>query len=285
MKTFTFMYCSRNDEYCGDAPRRLVTCIRSLQEHLQAEPKLAEACEILVIDWNSDHPLHLHEYWSEVPTTIPVRFCIVEPRVAAKASDAKVSEVHAYNVGAKVATGRMLLRLDQDTLVGRRFIQFLLDWEPKDEVWWCTRRESSPRHYLPMVLDPNAFMLKHGDSLPQWNHSTVHDGYGAVGVFGVPRSVWLEIRGYDETYQHFGYMEVEFVTRLRMLYKLPCHNLDQELSTPFYHIWHTIQTTRPMNAVPKRIQLVPNPATWGCTGETIRIIARTNAGFVTQETT
>jgi hypothetical protein len=271
---FSFVYAARNDRYCGDAPMRLSLSLHTLLAHLARFETLRDTCEIIVVDWNSEGaPLHEHVYFTD-QNIKGVRFVVVPPHVAQTyRSTSPVSEVHAYNTGARFARGKYILRMDQDILVGVRFLQYLATLLDEGVVLdrmspvWCSRRETHPVMYKSIVDNPVAFVSLHGHTLPLWCQRVFRDGEGAVGIFGMPRCLWHVICGYNESMTGWGHIERE-IAALFVEAGIHWKNLHDIVGCDFYHIWHpthdmVASSTRPLNDEDK-FPLRNQGKNWGC---------------------
>ena len=241
---WSWLLVARNDHYQGSPEERLSASLRVLVQGTE-EHELTDASEILVVDWNSELPFHRAQCHAPFRTLlrgalferrVPIRFVVVPPAVASEHCRETLCEVHALNVAARHARGEMLLRIDQDTLVGRPVFQWMQSLKASTALslyhrrwWWCGRRDSSAEHYDLMVADPMGFLDRHGQSIQKWgwpkpefggNYS--RNGRGGVGIFGVPRAVWVATGGLDETMTAWGHMEVEYQRRIRAHAKVRC---------------------------------------------------------------
>lgn len=250
------MYASRNDNYEGDSPQRLFTTLFALIELLSTTEfeDLSVRCEIIVVDWNSQtDTLQEHEYHQRIQPLLSgcmtdVRFLVVSPNDAEVICDkVPLSEVHALNLAAIQARNDYLLRLDQDTVVGPRFLRFLKEatYLQASSPWWCGRRESSSDKYCDFVKDPNRCVLDEGTFFPLFGGfvENNYNGCGAVGVLGVPRSLWIRIGGYNTSLVYRAHMEIELASRLGQ----PFLNIADIVGTDFYHIWHVNSQDRQIN--------------------------------------
>lgn len=69
-----------------------------------------------------------------------------------------VSEVHAFNLAVRLSRGRMVLRIDQDTLPRGPWFSWLQwhkrnQWPDLDHVWWHHRDSGISKAVLPTVVD------------------------------------------------------------------------------------------------------------------------------------
>ena len=273
---FTFLYVTRNDNYCGDAPLRFKTSLLNLVSQLSNFEFLKKHVEILVVDWNSDIPIKDHTYLQNFnKQDIDLKYLIVPPNIAKKYNKkGPVSEVHAYNVGVRFSSGRYILRVDQDILIGPRFLQYLTTHDPNDnELLWCSRRDIPPSEFLPEQVihlvydDPVLFIHKFSNKIQLWhtvhcNEPNIYDGNGAVGIFGFSKNIWYKIGGYHEHLTGWGHMEVE-LKKYFLLHNCYWNNLHDVIDCNFYHLYHTTHTNqeREMNSeiFPPRNQ----DNTWG----------------------
>lgn len=125
MKDLTFVLCSRNDGYGGNSLWRLQTSINFLAHHA-AVLDILDRIEVFVSDWGSVEPLRDAVRLSHEACRI-ARFVEVPVEVArAHQRDSVFAEVLANNTAIRRATGRFVARIDQDTLVGPRFLAAFL---------------------------------------------------------------------------------------------------------------------------------------------------------------
>jgi hypothetical protein len=268
---FTFLYATRNDNYCGDSPLRMKTSLSALLQQLETKfIHLQSKTEVIVVDWNSDEPLQDHPYFRGIRVPGLLKYVLVPPHLAAKYnSKGPLSEVHAYNVGARLAKGKYILRLDQDILVGSRFLQYLetllslqVDMNQLEPMW-CSRRELPPHLVDDIVQNPVDFVNCVAHRLPLWCNEKYINGVGAVGIFGMPRQLWHRIHGYHESLTGWGHMEVEISQRFEQL-SISWINLHDTVGCEFVHIWHPVhgseRTINDHESFPPRNQA----DTWGC---------------------
>ena len=277
----SFILCSRNDDYCGDPVGRLTTTLNYLGEIVQ-DHGLDGIVEVILSDWGSEVPL------KEVLKLNPsikriLKFLTVPPEVAAQVQkDSPFSEVHALNAAARRASGLLIGRIDQDTLVGDKFFAFLKEnlseirAEPNKNYYWCGRRDIPPEDYAECRADPLKYVRKNAGKVSFWRGKAPsprhqHIGRGAVGIFAISRAVYSNLGGYDEKNIYFNHMEFEFVARLWKICK--GQNLCGVLGVDFYHIFHEkIKRKSNVHEFPKfgnfnvwseKITLRPNGPNWG----------------------
>ena len=121
----SLILCSRNDAYMGNSRWRLETALNYTASRVEAVGG-SNAVEIIVADWGSDVPL------SDVVTLGPaarrlVSFVHAPPELArSHQRDSPFPEVLALNAAARRSRGQYIGRVDQDTLVGDRFLGWVL---------------------------------------------------------------------------------------------------------------------------------------------------------------
>ena len=292
MVKISFLFVSRNDQYCGDSPLRLFTSLKCLS-HQIIRASFKDSCEIILVDWNSSVPLIEHEYFQE-RLPVPIHYVNVRQETVKKAGiTVPVSEVHAFNLAVRAASGEYVIRLDQDLLISQRVIEFLKsDLLKPNELLWCSRRESHPTHmssvipagytarsreaWYDLLRDPAKFVNLNYHNLPLWNNRVYDNGEGAVGLFGMHRSVWIHTLGYNEQMTGWGHMEIEFGKRLESVPGLVWRNLSETLDCAIVHIWHPEHrsaTPREINHMDGSLQFRQSIDTFGM-GEYLNEIAR-----------
>lgn len=276
---YTFLYVTRNDNYCGDSPLRFKTSLLNLVSQLSKFEYLKKHVEILIVDWNSDIPIKNHPYLQNFNSNnIIIHYLIIPPTIASKYNKrGPVSEVHAYNVGVRFSSGKYILRMDQDILIGHRFLQYLIDKEPNEkELLWSPRRDIPPNEYLSQELqnllynDPSTFVFQLSNRIPIWpvteqnvSIANLLNGNGAVGIFGFSKNIWCTIGGYNENLTGWGHMEVE-MKKYFLIHNCYWTNLHEILDYNFFHIYHTTHTSQErqnnnLDIFPERNQI----NTWG----------------------
>src|SRR5207237_7668366 len=142
----TYIIASRNDNFCGDPMDRLRRVLRRV---LQSE----HDAEVIVADWGSAKPI-ADVMARRISASRRIRFLHVPPKITRELKT-PFSEVHALNLAARNAKGLFIGRLDQDTLIGDRFVSWL-NHDLRDEdrrAWFSLRRDLPPGVPWP---DPHA---------------------------------------------------------------------------------------------------------------------------------
>lgn len=124
--TLSLILCSRNDEYMGNSRWRLETTLNYVADQVEVLGRTKDV-EVLVADWGSDIPLRDVLRLTPAAALI-VSFILIPPEIArALQKDSPFPEVLALNAAARRAKGAYIGRIDQDTLVGRRFLEVFFD--------------------------------------------------------------------------------------------------------------------------------------------------------------
>jgi hypothetical protein len=281
----SFILCSRNDEYMGNSRWRLQTTLNCLGDRVRALGRLDDV-EVIVADWGSAVPLRT-AIALEPPAAAIVSFLTIPRDVArARQGDSAFPEVIALNAAARRARGRFIGRIDQDTIVGDRFLRWFFDTgaveTPPAEaaagpVWFANRRDIPYRFAArgPARRHVDRFVRVFGRRLPiarrnRWFHDVFWSA--SVGIWLVPRAVWHECRGYDERLIHYNWMETDMVRRLSRTY--PVGDLGLLTGYDFYHLDHHHPRTPPAARMHDRKNpdldpaspvppMAPNGAAWG----------------------
>jgi hypothetical protein len=227
---FTYFLATRNDYYCGDMLRRLRTCLSQILE-------CDDDAEIIVVDWGSERPLK-DEFANVLPSkiadSIPIRMIRV-PRAVTMTCAGDFNEVVSQNIAIRRARGEYLARIDQDILVGERWIESDLRFVP---VGFSSRRDLPPLLY---AADDSA-QVNQPELLgtPKWH-------CGGVGVLSARRDIWHTCRGYDERLVWRNCMEIDLMLRMALLNGGTVHDVGKPLNYPFYHMCHPRPAGRRVN--------------------------------------
>ena len=128
----SLILCSRNDAYMGNSCWRLETALNYAAQKIH-ELKRETDVELVVADWGSDVPLSEVLNLSSEARRI-TSFVFVPPAIAkSRQGESSFPEVLVLNAAARRARGEYLGRIDQDTLVGRKFLKFFFDAYEKRE--------------------------------------------------------------------------------------------------------------------------------------------------------
>ena len=250
----SYLLVARNDYYCGDSVGRLCNTLNFLGEALNKTNNL-DASECVLVDWASpDKPLKdiLPEKLNEYIKSI-LKIVTVPPLIAQKyQKDSPFSEVHAMNCGFRHISGKYFMRIDQDTLVGYRFIDwFYNEFEVKDygfdwpKAAFSGRRNLSTQESLDFRrIIKNQKLSKEVEILHPLNYYNsivpkpmVVPFYGsAVGIMIVERDLYIKEKGFNEELIYMNQMDTEFLNRIAN--KQTIYNLSQKIENDFYHQHH-----------------------------------------------
>jgi len=260
MKKLSLILCSRNDNFCGNSLWRLETSVNLNAKRLK---NYIKESEIIISDWGSEVPLEnvlkLNYFAKKI-----VKFNYIPPEKTKKIPSS-FSEVHALNSAARISSGRWIGRIDQDTIIGKRFVNWFFKEGYKDEskFFFSLRRDMRKNEKF-SVRSIERWKLpskKERDSIYFWR--------GAVGILLIPRKEYFYVRGYDETNIFRNHMEHELICRLKKRIQLV--DLGKILNYDFYHIYHNKSANKilPHNPLinPKKLErskkIIVNNLNWG----------------------
>ena len=296
----SFTLNARNDSYCGGATNRLSNTLNFLGEVLY-ETKNIDNAECILVDWGSEEPLrNILKLKKEIKSIIKI---VNVPKNTAEKfqKDSPYSEVHAMNCSFRNGSGKYFLRIDQDTLVGYRFMDwFFNELDEKDygfdwpKVAFSGRRNLSPNESLDFknIIKNNRESKKIEILHPLnyknffWPTPSIVPFYGsAVGIMMVERNLFEKYRGFNEELIYMNQMDTEFLNRLCQENEI--YNLSQKTENDFYHQHHQRFESaasdaqvhakgsgkRKTNSLLYRNNLFPNPngEDWGLVNEKLEI--------------
>lgn len=278
----SLILCSRNDQYMGNSRWRLTTSLNYLAENIRRLGREADV-EVVIADWGSDPPLQDVLELSASASRL-VRFVPVPQQLALELQrDSPFPEVIGLNAAARRATGEYIGRIDQDTLVGPRFLQAFFELcegrqqlgVPLASALLFSGHRDIP--YRLAVRCPPAwvveqFVEQRGPSLPVEGSNTTSAFYlKAVGIWLVHRRLWHECGGYDERMIYMNGMEANMMRRL--MSKYPMVDLGRMVGHDFYHLEHyhpwavrktsTHRKVNPHVPFSEPDEMNPNGGAWG----------------------
>ena len=306
MKKISYVLVSRNDSYCGDAVGRLVNTLNHTGTIL-SDHNASDQSEVILVDWSSPNEPLKDVIGNRVNDAIKsiLKIITVEPSIAAKyQKDSPFSEVHAMNCGFRRIKGRYFARIDQDTLIGHRFVEwFYNEFEVSDygfnwpKVLFSSRRnldsiQTATHAFVDIIKDPLysrqiEICHDHNHYARLLPHKVFFPFYGgAVGIMIVEKELYLKHKGFNEEMIYMNNMDTEFLNRLAVDNLL--YNLGLKVDADFYHQYHdrsdgaSNDTTQPhalhegsreTNSLDYRNKLMdnPNPSTWGLVKENLEI--------------
>ncbi|MBM3777712.1 MAG: hypothetical protein FJW23_05655 [Acidimicrobiia bacterium] len=281
MATLSLILCSRNDQYMGNSRWRLQTALDYAARRAH-ELGRANDVEILVADWGSETPLR------DVVRLGPeagrmVRFLHIPPAAARRLQrDSPFPEVLALNAAARRAGGDYIGRIDQDTLVGGRFLRMFFDLVegrrhldvPVATALLFANQRMVPYRFtsrcpdLPLV---ERCIRSFGPRLPvELSPRRPFHAHG-VGIWLAHRDLWHECGGYDERMIYMNDMEINMIERLRRRHVLV--DLGRIVDYDFFHLEHysplqprrssTHRRVNPSSPFDRTDVINPTGADWG----------------------
>lgn len=283
MKKFSFVAVSRNDNYGGDAKIRLENTVNLLGK-LIIESKKSEMFEIIIVDWGSFLP-NLHKVL-KIKKEIKhlIKFVIVPfGMVNYYNRDSCFSEVHAMNCGFRRMSGDFFIRIDQDTIVGKRFIDFLIESKKLPSVSFSGRRDfnkeqkGGAEYYENIIKSEASLKIKIEHNKNAYNNIKKDKFFcfygGAVGCLMVEKKAFERVKGFNEELVFLNQMDVDLFNRLSIHYNV--YNLGLKVNFDFYHQYHdrSDNLSRPLNSVVYRREVLPNNnnSEWGLNNEELEI--------------
>lgn len=244
----SLILCSRNDRFQGNSLWRLETTLNFAARQL-AEIGHLEDVEILVTDWGSTELLRDAVQLGEEAHKI-VRFLTIPTELAKeKQRDSRFAEVVAINAAARRSRGQYVGRIDQDTLVGGRFLQWFftaLDDPqsqpfPLESTIMISNRRRIPYHFAvqcPQFPLVEKYVRWFDKVLPRMTLPLPNSEYWQcyIGIVLLHRQLWDECGGYDESFIYYGFMEFDLFLRLHMRYEGA--DLGLAIDDDFYHLDH-----------------------------------------------
>jgi len=274
----SLILCSRNDQYMGNSRWRLETTLGYIGDRVAALGR-EDDVEIVVADWGSEVPLREALTLSPAAAKI-VSFLWIPPVPARELQrDSPFPEVLALNAAARRARGTYIGRIDQDTLVGERFLTRFLEWADggwpldvrMDAALFFANRRAIPYRFAsrcPPLHAVERLIQRDGQALriETWRIFYRSD----VGVWLLHRNLWFDCGGYDERMIHMNSMEIEMIGRL--MPKYPMLDLGKLVDYDFYHLDHyhpsgsrrSSSHCKVNDGVRAPLGFNPNGESWGC---------------------
>ena len=291
----SLILCSRNDQYMGNSRWRLETALNYLAQKVYAMGRESDV-EVVVTDWGSPTPLDQVLKLSQQAASL-VSFVYVPPSIARELQrDSPFPEVLALNAAARRAKGTYIGRIDQDTLVGKRFLGFLFELANGKQIG--VAREKTPMFanqrmvpyrftsQSPSLASVDRFIDRFGSHLTMEHRNPRSPFYTAgVGIWLLHRDLWHDCEGYDEKMIYMNGMETNMVRRLQLKYELV--NLGRLVDYDFYHLEHyhpysirkssTHRKVNPKFPYSQPEELRPNGDEWGLNAYPLEIRRCENA--------
>jgi glycosyltransferase involved in cell wall biosynthesis len=147
--------------------------------------------ELLVVDWGSESPLQLPPYVTQV---------VVPPAVAAEYNrDSKYNLPSASNVGLRRASGDYVFYMGGDTYGTQALFDYVRTSGKENTLYVIPRRH---------IVSP--------DTMEQFKQSGISRYWGASGSWVAHRSLWHTLRGFDQHWIYYGFIDREIVWRSQL---------------------------------------------------------------------
>jgi len=277
----SLILCTRNDQYLGNSRWRLQTALNYVAQRAHELSREADV-EVLVADWGSEIPLRDVLELSPAAAGI-VSFIQIPPEIARDLQkDSPFAEVFALNAAARRSSGEYIGRIDQDTLLGKGFLEYFFAlYEgrqrleiPLDSALLFANQRMFP--YRIVVRDPSLWTVEKFigwfEKLMKIEISSLDAFYkNGVGIWLAHRKLWNECGGYDERLIYMNAMEVNMIERLMQKYTIV--DLGRIVDYVFFHLEHyhprvtrsssTHRKINPEAIFAKTDILNPNGSSWG----------------------
>lgn len=275
----SLVLCSRNDQWQGNSLWRLETTLNYIAAQAFEIGRLNEV-EIIVADWGSAATLREAAKLSSEAARI-VRYLNIPPSLAKeKQRDSPFAEVFAINSAVRRSRGEYIGRIDQDTLVGGRFLRWFFDAVESpitpfeiNKTAMISNRRRVPYDFA-VRCPPFPIARKYVDLfrtvlplMPQ--PERYWECY--IGILLLHRDLWWSAGGYDETFIYYGAMEFDLFLRLMM--RFHGADLGRVVGYDFYHldhvptwtVWRTLtRSLNPLRTPENPPPLFrPNGKSWG----------------------
>ncbi len=238
----SLVLCSRNDNYLGNSLWRLETTLNYISDEV-FDSGFDKDVEIILTDWGSERCLRNSLRLSNTASHL-TKFLEIPPNIAKKLQkDSDFGEVLALNAAIRRSSGKYIGRIDQDTLVTRKFFEafFALNKKslpsPMNETYFFSARRHLPYDFVknsPALSDVKIKLLKEGYSTKIEEMATYW--HSPVGILLMHRDMWYDCGGFDERLIYYWWMDVDLGTRLIKKYNFI--NLGQLIGYEFFHLEH-----------------------------------------------
>ncbi len=226
-KLLTIVLTGRNDNYKGNFKNRLANSINYNCKNID-ELGYGSKVEMLLVDWNSDIPIQ-----NDLPligAAVKIcRFINVKPSLAANymKPDQVFNTSCALNVGLKRSESNFIIAISADMIFSQYSLKILFDLiGGKTEVPFNINKQISfiPTKSLPYdssminmnLGDIDKMIFRNGPELKNVCKELPGTGLGHIAMMN--KSMWLEFRGFDEKFSHYGWNEEELALRVNQKY-------------------------------------------------------------------
>ena len=217
----------RNDNYLGDFKYRITTCINFLARSAEKINKLSDI-ELIVVDWNSEVPLHEVLALSKEAQEI-TKFIIVPPDIASQYNKRELPfhMVIPVTAGIRRSNGSYIMYMPADILVtsiALNSLLILLEGEI-DTVFDVKKtmmnvgRKWIPWQTLEKKPGPEAldrYLQMHCSNL--WYQSALPGLASGMGAQILSRDIWYGSQAYIEKFDGWGWSDIEIDLRINQRY-------------------------------------------------------------------
>ena len=226
-KLVTIVVIGRNDNYKRNFKRRLTNSINYNCKNI-SELGYDRVSEVLVIDWNSEIPLHKDLTLGKEAANI-CKFIHVKPKLALKfmRPNQVFQMSYALNVGIRRAESKYVLILSADMVMSIYALKSLFELlVEKTKVPFDINKQISfistklfpcDRSLIDMNLnDIDRIVIKNGPELKNICKELPGTGLGDIAMMN--KQMWMEFRGYNEKLINWGWHEEELAMRVTQKY-------------------------------------------------------------------
>lgn len=281
MKKFSFILCSRNDNYCDDPISRLSNTLNFLGDFLY-KLNLLDSSECIVADWGSENnfifeSIKLNNYIKTI-----LKYVLIPPQICKNYNDnSPFSQVHALNCCFRRSCGTYIIKLDQDTILGPSLIHWLSSRNKLPNISFSTRRNLTPiqsRLLSNFIVSQNKYKQVPIDNYHYAFNKIVNNSIlpfhgGVCGALVLKRDLFEKVSGFNEELVYQNNFEIDLLNRLSSKYSI--YNLGLKLDFDIYHQYHSNddKAYRFSNSNLYRKNVLPNnnKKNWGLINEKLEI--------------
>lgn len=225
----------RNDGWMGNFLWRLQTTLNKMGRNLEhvtcREPYMADAVEIVLVDWGSPPNARLHGMLDLEPSCKKFlkHFYFHPDIVKSVEGDSKYSSSHSTNAAVRRTSGKYVLSCDSDVywqedtmdLLWNDLLEGRIGDVELDKTFFWSARRHVPKAYN----ETNPSIEALDDYIRQnWQAFAVdkpnkENFDGAACALLMKRDYWFELHGLDERLRHWGVNDLEIHRRLVSRYR------------------------------------------------------------------
>lgn len=242
-KILSIVLAGKNDNYAGNFLQRIKFNIEKLNDSL-CKLKITNV-EIIVVDWASDDRLSEALNLDELSH---VKFLYVPKEVSTEVSpDNGFSSVHALNSGYRRSVGDYVFFIDGDSYINTITLKKVIDICEKHKSTNSNAYYWASRYHIPYEIHSKCNTIEEIDNhinewvikgKVNWNRDKI-DLNSVVAPMGLllSRNIADDTTCYYEKLNKWGYIEIEFFSRVKSKYQ--CNgDLDNNDDMYFFHLDH-----------------------------------------------